>query len=76
MVTEYLNSFLPYKVKYDSPGDRWAFIDDRYSIVFKVQYGEDSDVLGGNRYALIKQLLSEHFPGDNSFIVESGEDYN
>lgn len=76
VVTEYLNSFLPYKVTYYEPDNFGAF-KDRYHIVFIVEYGSDShEILGKQTYALIKQLLSEHFPEDNTFTIEDGTDYN
>lgn len=75
VVTEYLNSFLPYKVMYSEPED-FGSLKDRYYIMFDVEYGETSYILGKQMHALIKQLLSEHFPGDNSFIIEDGTDYN
>ena len=70
VVTDYLNSFLPYKVNYvDS--DKTT-----YSIWFTINYGEDSHEIGCNMYSLIKKLLEEHFPGNNNFVVENGDDYN
>ena len=47
-----------------------------YSIWFTINYGEDSHEIGCNMYSLIKKLLEEHFPGNNNFIVENGDDYN
>ena len=36
----------------------------------------DHEKIGRQMYTLIKQLLKKHFPGDNSFTVEDGENYN
>lgn len=73
MVQEYLNSFLPDGVKYSSPSD----VDEsRYVITFEISYSENHEKTGRQMYTLIKQLLKEHFPGDNSFTVEDGENYN
>lgn len=72
MVQEYLNSFLPDGVKYSSPSDIFTMDESRYVITFQINH----EKTGRQMYTLIKQLLKEHFPGDNSFTVEDGEDYN
>lgn len=76
MVQEYLNSFLPDGVKYSSPSDIFTIDESRYVITFQISYSEDHEKTGRQMYNLIKQLLKEHFPGDNSFTVEDGENYN
>lgn len=76
MVQEYLNSFLPDGVEYSSPSDILTIDESRYVITFEISYSENHEETGRQMYALIKQLLKEHFPGDNSFTVEDGEDYN
>ena len=48
----------------------------RYVITFQISYSENHEETGRQMYTLIKQLLKEHFPGDNSFTVEDGENYN
>lgn len=50
--------------------------ESRYVITFQISYSEDHEKTGRQMYTLIKQLLKEHFPGDNSFTVEDGENYN
>lgn len=75
MVQEYLNSFLPDGVKYSSPSDIFTMDESRYVITFQISYSEDHEKTGRQMYTLIKQLLKEHFPGDNSFTVEDGEIY-
>lgn len=72
MVQEYLNSFLPYDVNFDI----FTMDESRYVITFQISYSEDHEKTGRQMYTLIKQLLKEHFPGDNSFTVEDGENYN
>ena len=76
MVQEYLNSFLPDGVEYSSPSDIFTIDESRYVITFQISYSEDHEKTGRQMYTLIKQLLKEHFPGDNSFTVEDGENYN
>lgn len=76
MVQEYLNSFLPDGVKYSSPSDIFTMDESRYVITLQISYSEDHEKTGRQMYTLIKQLLKEHFPGDNSFTVEDGENYN
>lgn len=76
MVQEYLNSFLPYNVEYSSPSDIFTINESEYVITFQISYSEDHEKTGRQMYTLIKQLLKEHFPGDNSFTVEDGENYN
>lgn len=72
MVQEYLNSFLPDGVEYDI----FTMDESRYVITFLISYSENHEETGRQMYTLIKQLLKEHFPGDNSFTVEDGENYN
>ena len=76
MVQEYLNSFLPDGVEYSSPSDIFTMDESRYVITFQISYSENHKETGRQMYTLIKQLLKEHFPGDNSFTVEDGENYN
>lgn len=76
MVQEYLNSFLPYNVEYSSPSDIFTINESEYVIPFKISYSENHEEIGRQMYTLIKQLLKEHFPGDNSFTVDDGSDYN
>lgn len=76
MVQEYLNSFLPDGVKYSSPSDIFTMDESRYVITFQISYSEDHKKTGRQMYTLIKQLLKKHFPEDNSFTVEDGENYN
>lgn len=68
-IEDYLNSFLPFKVKYHR-----SCIIKTYSITFEVKYGENEE-LTENIYALIEQLLSEHFP-NGGYIITSGYEYN
>ena len=68
-IEDYLNSFLPFKVKYHRP-----CIIKTYSITFEVEYGENEE-LTENICALVDQLLSEHFP-NGGYIVTSGYEYN
>ena len=68
-IEDYLNSFLPFKVKYHRPS-----IIKTYSITFEVEYGENEEITE-NTCALIRQLLSEHFP-NGGYIVTSGYEYN
>lgn len=70
------DSFLPDGVKYSSPSDIFTMDESRYVITFQISYSEDHEKTGRQMYTLIKQLLKEHFPGDNSFTVEYGENYN
>ena len=60
-IEDYLNSFLPFKVKYHR-----SCIIKTYSITFE---------LTENICALIEQLLSEHFP-NGGYFVTSGYEYN
>lgn len=76
MVQEYLNSFLPDGVEYSSPSDIFTMDESRYVITFQISYSEDHEETGRQMYTLIKQLLKEHFPGDDSFTVDDGSDYN
>ena len=64
-IEDYLNSFLPFKVKYHR-----SCIIKTYSITFEVEYGENQE-LTENMCALIEQLLSEHFP-NGGYIITSG----
>ena len=66
-IEDYLNSFLPFKVKYH----RSCIIK---TITFEVEYGENEE-LTENICALIEQLLSEHFP-NGGYFVTSGYEYN
>ena len=68
-IEDYLNSFLPFKVKYHR-----SCIIKTYSITFEVEYGENEE-LTENICALIEQLLSEHFP-NGGYFVTSGYEYN
>ena len=68
-IEDYLNSFLPFKVKYYR-----SSIIKTYSITFEVEYGENEEITE-NTCALIRQLLSEHFP-NGGYIVTSGYEYN
>lgn len=67
-IEDYLNSFLPFKVKYHR-----SCIIKTYSITFEVEYGENEE-LTENICALIEQLLSEHFP-NGGYFVTSGYEY-
>lgn len=62
-IEDYLNSFLPFKVKYHR-----SCIIKTYSITFEVEYGENEE-LTENICALIEQLLSEHFPNGGYFVT-------
>lgn len=68
-IQNYLNSFLPFKVKYGK-----SYVNDSHIIPFIAEYS-DSEELTENVYALVKQLLSEHFP-NGGYIVTSGYEYN